>query len=81
VLEEDAKYFELGHAWKREDDDWKQTTKVKATEPQVLFIERCLELLQDGGKLAIVLPETYFHAPNANYVLQYMKKTIILLLF
>lgn len=74
VLEDDAKYFELGHIWKKEDGSWKMTDKVKETEPQVLFIERCLELLKDGGKLAIVLPETYFHAPNAKYVLDYMKK-------
>ena len=39
-----------------------------------MFVERCLQLLKDGGKLAIVLPETYFHAPNARYVLDYMRK-------
>lgn len=74
VLEEDAKYFDLGHIWKREGNAWKKTDKAKETEPQVLFIERCLQLLKDGGKLAIVLPETYFHAPNARYVLDYMRK-------
>lgn len=74
VLEEDARHFELGHSWKREDGVWKMTNEVKETEPQVLFIERCLQLLKDGGKLAIVLPETYFHAPNARYVLDYMRK-------
>jgi len=74
VLADDAKYFDLGHIWKREGDTWEKTEKVKETEPQILFIERCLQLLKDGGKLAIVLPETYFHAPNARYVLDYMKK-------
>lgn len=74
VLEEDSKYFELGHIWKREENTWKQTDSVKETEPQVLFIERCLNLLKEGGKLAIILPETYFHAPNSRYVLDYMKK-------
>lgn len=51
-----------------------KTDEVKDTEPQVLFIERCLDMLKDGGKLAIVLPETYFHAPNARYVLDYMRE-------
>ncbi len=74
VLVEDSKYFDLGHVWKREGEIWKKTEKVKETEPQVLFIERCLDLLKDGGKLAIVLPETYFHAPKARYVLDYIKK-------
>jgi len=74
VIVDDARFFELGHVWKRDGDDWIKTDKAKATEPQVLFIERCLQMLKDGGKLAIVLPETYFHAPNVRYVLNYIKK-------
>ncbi len=74
VLSDDAKNFELGHIWRREYNKWIKTDKAKDTEPQILFIERCLEMLEDGGKLAIVLPETYFHAPNARYVLDYMRK-------
>lgn len=74
VLVDDAKNFELGHIWKKERNEWIKTDKIKDTEPQILFIERCLEMLEDGGKLAIVLPETYFHAPNSRYVLDYMRK-------
>lgn len=33
-----------------------------------LFLERNLQLLKDGGKLGIILPETYFHAPNQKVV-------------
>jgi type I restriction enzyme M protein len=73
VLKDDAQYYKLGHVWKRTGDEWVETNKVKETEPQVLFVERCLNLLKDGGKLAIVLPETYFHAPNVRYVLNYLK--------
>lgn len=74
VLEEDARHFKLGHKWKKEDGNWIITKEVKETEPQVLFIERCLQMLKDGGKLAIVLPETYFHAPSTKHVLDYMKR-------
>lgn len=74
VLEEDSRHFKLGHKWKKEDGVWVQTNKVKETEPQVLFIERCLQMLKVGGKLAIVLPETYFHAPSTKYVLDFMKR-------
>jgi type I restriction enzyme M protein len=75
VLEEEAKYFDLGHVWKRgTGNEWIKTDEVRATEPQILFIERCLEFLNDGGILAIVLPETYFHAPNSKYVLQFIRK-------
>lgn len=74
VLADDAKLFDLGHVWARDGKTWKKTAKPKDTEPQILFIERCLGLLGPGGKLAIVLPETYFHAPHARYVLDYMRK-------
>lgn len=74
VLKDESKNFELGHVWKRENDKWVKTEKVKDTEPQVLFIERCLQFLKDGGKLGIVLPETYFHSPSTKYVLDYIKK-------
>ena len=76
VLEEESKYFDLGHIWKFDSQKgWSKTSKVrpKGTEPQVLFVERCLQMLTDGGTLAIVLPETYFHAPEARYVLNYIK--------
>lgn len=37
-----------------------------------LFFERNLQLLKDGGVLAIILPETYFHAPATKNVRQFM---------
>ena len=75
VLVEDSKYFDLGHIWKKEKGVWEKSDKAKATEPQALFIERCLQMLKDGGRLAIVLPETYFHAPTVRYVLDYIRKS------
>lgn len=72
VLQDDAKHFDLGHKWKKSEGGWTKTQQTKETEPQVLFVERCLQMLKDGGRLAIVLPETYFHAPKVRYVLDYM---------
>ncbi len=74
VLKDDSKHFDLGYVWKNGDEGWKKTDKEKDTEPQVLFVERCLQFLKDGGKLGIVLPETYFHSPNTKYVLEYIKR-------
>ncbi len=75
VLKEEAKHFDLGHVWKFiPEAGWNRTDKVKATEPQTLFVERCLQMLDDKGILAIVLPETYFHAPKVRYVLNYIKE-------
>lgn len=47
--------------------------------PQILFIESsldesCLELLADGGRIGIIIPKTYFHAPIAQYVIDFMDK-------
>lgn len=74
VLKEDSRHFDLGYIWKKDGDGFTITNQARETEPQVLFIERCLQLLKDGGKLAIIIPETYFHAPKVKYVLDYMKK-------
>jgi type I restriction enzyme M protein len=81
VQKEDAKIFDLGHKWKYENSIWKMSDKPKETETQVLFIERCLEFLKDGGKLAIVLPETYFFSPSTKYVLNYIKRHNIIAIF
>ena len=39
-----------------------------------LFLERNLQLLKDGGILAIILPETYFHAPSMKNVRNFIYK-------
>jgi len=35
---------------------------------EILFIERCLDLLRPGGRLGIVLPESVFNNPSLDYV-------------
>lgn len=71
VGEEKLKQYEFGYKFK--DDE--KTTKLKDKEnPQILFIERDLQLLRDGGKMAIVLPETYLHAPSVKYVIKHLEK-------
>lgn len=64
---EDAAKFELGCRWNKVDGEWKKGNPVE-TNPYILFVERCFELLKDGGTLAIVLPETAFHAPTMSYL-------------
>ena len=39
-----------------------------------LFLERNMQLLKDGGKLGIILPETYFHAPKQKKVREFIFK-------
>ncbi len=42
--------------------------KVKT---EILFIERCLDLLRPGGRMGIVLPEGIFNNPSLTYVREY----------
>ncbi len=39
-----------------------------------LFLERNLQLLKNGGRVGIILPETYFHAPNQKNVREFIFK-------
>jgi len=50
--------YDLGHKWKKEDNKWIKTSRLLDKQPpQILFIERCLQLLDEGGRMAIVLPD------------------------
>jgi type I restriction enzyme M protein len=69
--------FPLGYTWKREGEEWAQGTTIPANKPpQLLFIDRCLQLLKPGGKLAIVLPESIFGNPSHGYITSYLAKNI-----
>ena len=66
--------YEFGHIWKNIDGNWQKREKiVKQQPPQILFIERCIQLLKDGGKLGIVLPEGIFGNPSDRYIWDFLK--------
>lgn len=69
----DSKHFDLGHKWAKRDGTYYKTDQPKRTPAQELFIERCLDLLKPGGRMAIVLPETVAHAPSKKYIIQYLE--------
>lgn len=68
--EQILKNYELGHKWKKaENGKWIKTDKLlKMQSPQVLFIERCYQLLKEGGKLGIVLPDGILGGAKIGYV-------------
>ncbi len=45
--------------------------KVGKIKTELLFIERCLDLLKAGGRLGIVLPEGVFNNPSLAYVREF----------
>lgn len=64
--------YQLGHRWQKQGG-WQRTDKtLERQSPQVLFIERCLQLLKAGGKLGIVLPEGVFGNPSDRYIWEYI---------
>lgn len=69
--------YELGHKWKRnkETGEMEQTSSLHEDQPpQILFLERCLQLLKPGGRLGIVLPEAIFGMPTYEYVVAFLRK-------
>jgi len=45
-------------------------SKIKT---EILFIERCLDLLRPGGRMGIVLPEGVYNNPSLAYVRQFVE--------
>jgi type I restriction enzyme M protein len=66
--------FQLGHKWEsNKKGDWKITEQILPNQaPQVLFLERCLQFLKPGGKLAIVLPDGVFGNPSDKPIIEFI---------
>lgn len=70
------KFYSLGHKWRKnkKKDEFKQSnTRHDSQSPQILFVERCLELLKKNGRLGIIVPESMFCNPSHRYIVQYIK--------
>lgn len=67
------KQYDLAYKWKIDDGKFVKTNGLKKEEAiQIIYIERCLSLLSDGGRMGLIIPETYFHAPSTKYILQFL---------
>lgn len=73
------KKYELGHKWIF-NGKWIKTNEVLDGQvPDILFIERCLELLKTNGKLAIVLPTGDLENKSLEYIRQYLSERVKIL--
>ena len=73
---ETLRTLELGHKWEfdKKEDEWKPSSVVRPqVPPQVLFIERCISLVRDGGRIGIVLPESVLSNKSYRFVVQYIR--------
>jgi type I restriction enzyme M protein len=72
--------YDLARRWVKAEDgkDGKEAFVVNggmnaSTPVQVLFVERCLNLLNPGGFLGIILPESIVSSKSHGYVVQYVQ--------
>jgi type I restriction enzyme M protein len=67
--------YQLAYRWNLNDGIWEISKELfEKQPPQIIFIERCLQLLKPGGKMAIVLPEGIFGNPSDRYIWEYLNK-------
>ena len=72
--------FDLGHIWQKDDKgNWSMTSRLQSSvPPEQLFIERIMQLLKEGGRAAIVLPDSILGSPGLEYIRHWLiKKTRI----
>lgn len=67
--------YELARKWKRVDGQWQMTDDFQAKqEVGILFLEFCLRLLKPGGRLGIVLLESYLGNQTDGYIPAWLLK-------
>lgn len=72
--EDKLKQYDLAHKWKNKKgtNEWEKGKLADKEAPQILFIERCLQLLKEGGRMAIVLPDGVFGNNQLGYIRKYI---------
>ena len=67
--------FELARSWsKKREGMWTISRTPKPTSPDILFIERNLQLARPGGKIVLVLPYQILSGPQLEYVREWMMR-------
>lgn len=75
TTKEVQKTYDLGYMWKLDKVSKRYIKSDKlqrSVPPQVLFVEKCIKLLKDNGRLGIVLPESLLTSSSYSYVVQYI---------
>lgn len=68
--------FDIAYIWnKDENGNWFKTDRLQSSvPPEQLFIERIIQLLKEGGRTAIVLPDSILGAPGLEYIRYWLIK-------
>ncbi|HDY7824939.1 N-6 DNA methylase [Vibrio parahaemolyticus] len=73
--------FEIGYIWNKDDEgNWYKTDRLQSSvPPEQLFIERIIQFLKEGGRAAIVLPDSILGSPGLEYIRYWLiKHTIVI---
>ena len=72
--EDKLKQYELAHKWKNKKGtkEWEKGKLADKEAPQILFIERCLQMLKYKGRMAIVLPEGIYGNNLLGYIRNFL---------
>jgi type I restriction enzyme M protein len=74
--------YDLGHKWSYDaaSDKWMRGDETTSRPPEILFIERCVQLLKPGtGRMAMVLPDGILGNPGLGFVRQWILERSTLL--
>lgn len=63
-------------AWRENNGQWEPTDRIVEQQLGVAFFERTLNLLKPGGRLAIVLPETFLFSSSFRWFVDWMARTV-----
>jgi type I restriction enzyme M protein len=68
--------YDLAHKWKQDKktEEWEKGKLSEKEAPQILFIERCMQFLRFGGRMAIVLPDGIFGNNQLGYIRRFIMK-------
>ena len=69
--------FDMGHEFVRDKTSGRKKrsdTRLDSQMPQLLFIERCLQLLKPGGRMGIVIPESILGMPTYSHVVEWLRE-------
>lgn len=72
--------FDMGHKFERDKltsgarRKQRTDTRLESQMPQLLFIERSLQLLRPGGRMGIVIPESVLGMPTYSHVVQWLRE-------
>lgn len=75
------KRFKFAHVWKRKNNsDFFATSDLQRNQtPEILFVERCIQLAKNGGRIAIVLPDGILENKTMSYIRSFLLDSLQIL--